>query len=130
MILSLREREFIYTAYFSNMSTLKIVSREYLPHVLPWILASFIGRILGAIGLESTLAIFGLVSMTEITIGTMIFWSLHYQSLIRGVWWWISAPVMTVALLFISLYLVSTSVSEYLDPRSRIKRQKGIGSGK
>jgi len=122
MILSLREREFSYTAQFSGSNTLSIVVFEYLPHVLPWVLSSFIGRILMAIGYEITLAVVGLSSTAEATLGTIIYWAMNYQALVRGLWWWIFAPILASVLLFISLYIVFTSITENLDPRKKIQR--------
>ncbi|RLF05025.1 MAG: ABC transporter permease [Thermoprotei archaeon] len=122
MVLSLREREFTYTALFSGSSTMRLIYAEYLPHVAYWILASFIHRVLIAIGLEVTLAIFGLSTLREATLGSMIYWAMQYQAILRGIWWWIATPVFIIILLFISLYLVSIGIAEYLNPRVRIQR--------
>uniref|UniRef100_A0A7V4FG27 ABC transporter permease n=1 Tax=Fervidobacterium pennivorans TaxID=93466 RepID=A0A7V4FG27_FERPE len=122
MILSLREREFTFTADFSGSSTLKIVFAEHLPFVLPWIIANFINTILWSIGMEVGLAIFGLSSLEIPTIGTMIYWSTQYQALFRGVWWWALTPILSSIFLFVSLFFISSAITEYLDPRSRLQR--------
>jgi len=118
MILSLREREFTYTALFSGSSFIKILFKEYFPHLLPWILASVMGRTLFAIGMEVTLAIFGLSTLNEATLGTMIYWANKYQAMFRGLWWWIGFPVIFILILLISLYLLSSGINEHLNPRS------------
>ena len=46
--------------------------------------------------------------------------------LVAGIWWWIAAPVVLVAMLFIGLFLLASSMNEYIDPRSRLGR---IGVG-
>lgn len=122
MILSLREREFTYTARFSNMSTFETISKEHLPHVFPWMLASFMGRMLTSMGMKATLAIFGLASLTEATFGIILYWALQYKALTRGLWWWILSPILIIVIFFASLYVISTKVNEYLDPRNRIMR--------
>lgn len=122
MILSLRERDFTYIASFSGFKTLNIVISEYIPHVLPWMTASFMSRINMAIGMEVTLAVFGLSSLQEATLGTMIYWALNYQSMLRGLWWWIIPPVATVVVIVLALYLVSIGLVEYLNPRTRLRR--------
>ena len=122
MVLSLREADFTYTSIFSGFRMLNIVVAEYFPHVFPWIAASFMSRINMAIGMEVTLAVFGLSSMQEATLGTMIYWALKYQTLLRGLWWWIGAPVVAIVLTVISLYLVSIGLAEYLNPRTRLRR--------
>jgi peptide/nickel transport system permease protein len=130
IVLSLKEREFTYTAIFSRYNIFKIIFREYLPYVIPWMSASFVSRIFMAIGMEITLAIFGLSSLGEPTLGTMIYWATQYQAIIRGVWWWISAPILAAAFICISFYLLSEGISEYLDPRARLSRLHGKAKGR
>ncbi|HHV81238.1 MAG TPA: ABC transporter permease [bacterium] len=121
-ILSLREREFTYTARLSGMKTSSIILKEYLPFIVPLIMATAMNNMLWAIGMEVTLAILGLSSLEIPTLGTMIHWSVNSQSLLLGIWWWILTPVIICIFLFISLYMLSVSISEFLDPRSRLKR--------
>ncbi|ADA66676.1 MULTISPECIES: ABC transporter permease [Thermotoga] len=122
MILSLREREFTYAADFSGMGMLKIVFTEHFPFVFPWVVANFINTILWSIGMEVSLAVFGLSSLEMPTIGTMIYWANQYQALFRGIWWWILTPVIASVFLFVSFFFVSSAISEYLDPRTRLQR--------
>lgn len=122
MILSLREREFTYTAIYSGMNTSKVILTEHLPFILPLIMASTLNNMIWAIGMEVVLAIFGLVSLEIPTLGTMINWAIYYQAILRSMWNWIFAPITASILLFLSLYLLSTSISEYIDPRSRVER--------
>lgn len=121
-ILSLRERDFTLTAVLSGNSTLRLVMQEYMPFVTPLVFATLINVMAWAIGLEITLAILGLVNVNIPTLGTMIFWALNYQAILLGHWWWILPPVVLSMLLFVALYWLSVSNSEYLDPRSRIQR--------
>jgi peptide/nickel transport system permease protein len=122
VILSLREREFTKTAILSGTGTLKLVLKEYMPFAMPLIFSTLINNIAWAIGLEMTLAILGLVNLSIPTLGTMLNWALFYQSILLGRWWWILTPVTLSLLLFIALYWLSVSISEYLDPRTRIQR--------
>lgn len=121
-ILSLREREFTYTARLSGMKTLDIIIKEYLPFIIPLIMATAMNNMLWVIGMEVTLAILGLSSLEIPTLGTMIHWSVNSQSLLLGIWWWILTPVVICILLFLSLYMLSVSISEFLDPRTRLQR--------
>ncbi|MCD6545748.1 MAG: ABC transporter permease [Thermotogae bacterium] len=127
MVLSLREREFTYTADSSGMGTFSIVFKEHFPFIIPWIMANFINTILWSIGMEVTLAVFGLSSLETPTIGTMIYWSTQYQALFRGIWWWVLTPVILAILLFVSLFFVSSGITEFLDPRTRLQRIKARG---
>ena len=122
LILSLREREFTKTAVLSGTGTVKLVLNEYMPFAMPLIFSTLINNIAWAIGLEITLAILGLVNLNIPTLGTMLNWALFYQSILLGRWWWILTPVVLSLFLFIALYWLSVSISEYLDPRTRIQR--------
>jgi peptide/nickel transport system permease protein len=122
VILSLREREFTKTAILSGTGTVKLVWNEYMPFAMPLIFSTLINNIGFAIGLEITLAIIGLVDLMTPTLGTMLNWALFYQSILLGRWWWVLTPVVLSLFLFIALYWLSVSISEYLDPRTRIQR--------
>jgi peptide/nickel transport system permease protein len=122
VILSLREREFTQTAILSGTGTVKLVLNEYMPFAMPLIFSTLINNMAWAIGLEMTLALLGLVNLNIPTLGTMLNWAMFYQSILLGRWWWILTPVILSLFLFIALYWLSVSVSEYLDPRTRIQR--------
>ena len=121
-VLSLRERGFTHTAVFSGMSTFKIVIREHLPFIIPFLLADVISGFLFAIGTEVTLAYLGLANLDSPTIGTMIYWGLYYQSVFAGRAWVLIVPVVTTIFMVLGFYLVSVGLGEYLDPRKRLVR--------
>jgi peptide/nickel transport system permease protein len=122
IIISLREREFTKTAILSGTGTVKLVLNEYMPFAMPLIFSTLINNISWAIGLEMTLALLGLVNINIPTLGTMLNWAIFYQSMFLGRWWWVLTPVVLALFMFIALYWLSVSISEYLDPRTRIQR--------
>jgi len=121
-ILSLREREFTQTAILSGTRTLPLVLKEYMPFATPLVFSTLINNMSWAIGMEITLAILGLVNMDIPTLGTTLQWAISYQAILLGYWWWILTPIILAVLLFVALYWLSVSISEYLDPRTRIQR--------
>ena len=123
--MSLRTREFTTQSVFSGMSTWQILSEEHLPYVLPIVFATTMNNINWSIGLEVTLSVIGFTNIDTPTIGTMIYWANQHTALVSGVWWWIAAPVGIVIMTFIGLYLLSVSMNEYIDPRSRLARMEG-----
>jgi peptide/nickel transport system permease protein len=125
-ILSLRERDFTQTAVLSGTSTLKLVTNEYMPYATPLIFSTLINNMAWAIGLEMTLAILGLIDLAMPTLGTMLYWAISYQAILLRHYWWVLTPVTLSMLLFIALYWLSVSISEYLDPRTRVQR---VGAG-
>jgi peptide/nickel transport system permease protein len=122
MVLSLREREFTKTAMLSGTGTIKLVLKEYMPFTMPLIFSTLINNMSWAIGLEMTLAILGLVNLNIPTLGTMLNWAIVYHAILLERWWWILTPVILSLFMFIALYWLSVSISEYLDPRTRVQR--------
>jgi peptide/nickel transport system permease protein len=122
MVLSLREREFTKTAMLSGTGTVKLVLKEYTPFTMPLIFSTLINNMSWAIGLEITLALLGLVNLNIPTLGTMLNWAYFSHAILLERWWWILTPVTLSVSMFIALYWLSVSISEYLDPRTRIQR--------
>lgn len=122
LILSLRTREFTQTAILSGARTLPLVLNEYMPYATPLVFSTLINNMAWAIGLEMTLAILGLTNVLIPTLGTMLYWAINYHAILLGRWWWVLTPVVLSVLLFVALYWMSVSVSEYLDPRTRVQR--------
>jgi peptide/nickel transport system permease protein len=126
-VLSLRERGFTYTSVFSGSNILQVVLKEHFPFLIPYMMADFISGFLWAIAMEITLSVLGLSALTTPTIGTMIYWANYYQALLKGTWRWILPPIFASILTVISFYLISVSMSEFLDPRTRLQRIKVKG---
>jgi len=124
-VLSLKERPFTRTAVYSGTNAFRITINEHLPFVLPIVFATTINNLLWSIGMEVTLSVLGLSDVTIPTIGTTIFWANQHQALVAGIWWWLGAPVVIAILLFLGLYLLFSSVNEYIDPRTRLRQMGG-----
>jgi peptide/nickel transport system permease protein len=123
--LSLRTREFTAMSVFSGMSTRQILVEEHLPYVLPIVFSTTLNNMNWSIGLEVTLSVIGFTNIETPTIGTMIYWANQHTAMVAGVWWWILFPVALVIMTFLGLYLLSVSMNEYIDPRSRLTRMGG-----
>ncbi|MFN8443995.1 MAG: ABC transporter permease [Caldilineaceae bacterium] len=124
-VLSLKERPFTRTAVYSGTPSFQITLNEHLPFVLPVVFATTINNLLWSIGMEVTLSVLGLSDVTLPTIGTTIFWANQHQALVAGIWWWLGAPVLVAIILFLGLYLLFSSVNEYIDPRTRLRQIGG-----
>ena len=120
-VLSLRERSFTRTAVYSGTGGFWITIKEHLPFVLPIVFATTLNNLLWSIGMEVTLSVLGLSDLTTPTLGTALFWANQHGALVAGVWWWITAPAMATVVLFLGLYLLFTSINEYIDPRTRLR---------
>jgi peptide/nickel transport system permease protein len=124
-VLSLKERSFTRTAVYSGTSSFRITMTEHLPFVLPVVFATTINNMIWSIGMEVTLGVLGLTSITTATLGSTIYWANSHQALMAGVWWWLAAPILISIILFLGLYLLFSSVNEYIDPRTRLRRMGG-----
>jgi peptide/nickel transport system permease protein len=120
--LGLRHREFTRHAIFSGMSPMKIMFQEHLPYVMPIVFATTMANIIWSIGVEVTLAILGFTNINIPTVGTTIYWANNHSAMVVGVWWWIAIPLVLVVILFLGLFLLTISLNEYIDPRSRLRR--------
>ena len=126
-ILSLREQEHTFTAVFSGMNSLKIITREHLPFLIPLLMADVVSGFLFAIGFEVTLAVLGLGDLGSQTIGTQIYWGNYYQALLTNKTWVILAPIVASVVIVVGFYLVAVNLSAYLDPRTRLARLEAKG---
>jgi peptide/nickel transport system permease protein len=120
--MSLRTREFTEHSVFSGMSTRQIVTEEHLPYVLPVVFSTTMNNINWSIGLEVTLSVLGFTDIDTPTIGGMIYWANQHAAMVAGIWWWIFFPVALVVMTFIAFFLLSISMNEYIDPRTRLRR--------
>jgi peptide/nickel transport system permease protein len=123
--MSLRTREFTENSIFSGMSTREIVMQEHLPYVLPVVFSTMMNNINWSIGMEVTLSVLGFTDIDTPTIGVMLYWANQHAAMVAGIWWWIFFPVALVIVTFISFFLLSISMNEYIDPRSRLNRMGG-----
>ncbi|SEE81034.1 peptide/nickel transport system permease protein [Rhizobiales bacterium GAS191] len=120
--MSLKTREFTLTSVFSGMTTREILMREHLPFVLPIVFSTTLNNMNWSIGLEVTLSVLGFTDINTPTIGGMIYWANQHTAMVAGIWWWIAFPVAVVVMAFIGLFLLSVSMNEFIDPRSRLAR--------
>jgi peptide/nickel transport system permease protein len=125
MTMSLRTREFTENSVFSGMSTRQIVTQEHLPYVMPIVFSTAMNNINWSIGLEVTLSVLGFTDIDTPTIGVMLYWANQHAAMVAGIWWWVFFPVALVVLTFLSFFLLSISMNEYIDPRSRLQRMGG-----
>ncbi len=120
--LSLRERPFVRVAKLSGMRDLEIILRELLPHMMAWLGANFLNAFIAAILAESALSIIGLGPSREMTVGVMIYRALNAQAMYQNLWWWWLTPVITLIVLFLSLFLVHLGLDEVGNPRLRTQQ--------
>ncbi len=113
LALSMRERDFIHTAWFSGESTVQVIVTEILPYAFSWSLSNFMNATLAAIAAESSLAVLGLSPGNLISLGNMIQWARDRNAIFTRQWFWIGSPILATAILFIGLFLLITGYNDY-----------------
>lgn len=114
LALTIKERDFIHTAWFSGEGTVQVVVTEILPYALSWSLSNFMNATLAAIASESSLAVLGLSPANLISLGNMIQWARDRNAIFAQQWLWIGAPIVATVVLFIGLFLLITGYNDYL----------------
>lgn len=114
LALTIKERDFIHTAWFSGEGTVQVVVTEILPYALTWSLSNFMNATLAAIASESSLAVLGLSPANLISLGNMIQWARDRNAIFAQQWFWIGSPILATVLLFIGLFLLITGYNDYL----------------
>lgn len=118
-VLTMRERAYVQVARRSGMNTLEIIARELLPNLFPFLAASFVGAVFGAILFSIGLEALGLGPQNQPTLGMTIYWSLRFGALLRGMWWWWLPPIVVLVVLFFGLLLLTIGLDEIANPRLR-----------
>ncbi|MBR6219017.1 MAG: ABC transporter permease [Clostridia bacterium] len=113
MALTMKERDFIHTAWFSGEGTLQTVVTEILPFTLTWSLSNFMNATLAAIASESGLAVLGLSPGNLVSLGNMIQWARNYNAIMMGRWNWILPPIVGTIVLFVGLFMLITGYNDY-----------------
>ncbi len=114
MALTMKERDFIHTAWFSGEGTIQTVVTEILPFALTWSLSNFMNATLSAIASESGLAVLGLSPGNLVSLGNMIQWARNYNAIMMGRWNWILPPIIGTIVLFVGLFMLITGYNDYM----------------
>jgi peptide/nickel transport system permease protein len=118
-VLVIRQQSYVELARFTGMSGPEIIIKEMMPNLMPFIVATFVSSVSGAILASIGLEALGLGPFESNTLGMTIYWNIWYASLINGWWWWWSPPIIIIVMLFVGLFLVSQGLDEWANPRLR-----------
>jgi len=121
--LTLREQGFVDVARLSGKGELRIAFTEILPNLLPYIFAGFVSAVFGGILASVGLQLLGLGPRLVPTLGLMLEEAFTSGAIVRNLWWWWGAPVGTLILLFVGLFLVSLGLDDVANPRLRRARR-------
>jgi peptide/nickel transport system permease protein len=116
-VLVMREAGYVKLARLSGAGPFEIMLFEIAPNLVPYLAASFVGAVSSAVLASIGLEALGLGSQNEPTLGMTIFWLMNQGAFMRGLWWWILAPVAVLLVLFFGLYLLAAGLDDVANPR-------------
>ena len=116
--MSLRNRDFVQAARANGEPIHRIITVEMLPNLLAIIASSFVGTVTAAILGLTTLAFIGVIPITNLNWGTILFWA-QQNGAFPDFWWWYVPAGLCIALVGMALSLINFGIDEYVNPRLR-----------
>lgn len=131
--MSLQNRDFVQAARLNGESLWRIITVEMLPNLAAIIASSFVGTVNAAVLGLTTLAFIGVIPITNLNWGTVLFWA-QQNGAFPDFWWWYVPAGLCIALLGMSLALINFGIDEYVNPRlrsagERARSKKSSGRG-
>ena len=121
--MSLRNRDFIQAARVNGEPLYRIIAVEMLPNLMAVIASSFVGTVVAAILVQTTLAFVGVTPISNWNWGTILFWA-QSNNAFPDKWWWYLPAGLCIALVGMALALVNFGIDEYVNPRLRSAGQR------
>ena len=130
--MSLRNRDFVQAARANGEPLIRIICIEMMPNLMSIIASSFVGTVNAAMLNLTTLAFVGVIPITNLNWGTVLYWA-QQNGAFPNYWWWFVPAGLCIALLGMALSLINFGIDEYVNPRlrsagerARAMRKKGL----
>ncbi len=120
--MSIRSREFIYSAETLGETKFRRLFVEIMPNMLSMISSAFVGTLIYAIMAQSFLEFLGFGDPLSITWGTMLYNAQNTGALSSGIWWEVLGPSLAIITLGVGLTLINFSIDEISNPKLRAQR--------
>ena len=118
-VMSLKEREFVEAARAVGASQTRIVARHIIPNSLGPLLVSLSLGVVGAIGAEATLSLFGYgpnPGSGQTSLGLLVAGA---RESVKGPHWWLSIfPIGVLVLLTLCISFIGDGLRDATDPKS------------
>lgn len=120
--MSIRNREFIYSAETLGETKLRRIFVEVMPNMLSMMSSGFVGTVIYAIMAQATLEFLGFGDPLSVTWGTMLYNADKTAAMQTGAWWEILGPCLGLILLGSGLTLINFSIDELSNPKLKAQR--------
>ena len=108
--LTLKTRPYVDASKLSGMNDWEIMLKVLLPNMLPLVVLYGVYAAVTAVVIEAGLDYIGLGSVTNLSLGSMLYFALSRNALLIGAWWWFVPPGLLIALLGIGFILLGHSI--------------------
>lgn len=116
--MSLRNRDFVQAARANGEPLHRIILVEMLPNLMAIIASSFVGTMTAAVLGLTTLAFIGVIPVSNLNWGTILFWA-QQNNAFPDYWWWYVPAGLCIAFVGVALALINFGIDEYVNPRLR-----------
>lgn len=120
--MSIRSREFIYSAETLGETKLRRLFIEIMPNMLSMISSAFVGTVIYAIMAQTFMEFIGFGDPLSVTWGTMLNHAQNSGALSSGIWWEVLGPSVSLIILGAGLTLINFSIDEVSNPKLRAQR--------
>ncbi len=120
--MSLRKREFVFSAETLGEKKWRIIFVEIMPNMLSMITSSFVGTVIYAIMAQTFLEFIGFGDPFSVTWGNMLYNAQNSGALKSGIWYEVMGPVVFIIILGAGLTLVNFSIDELSNPKLKAQR--------
>ena len=127
--MSLRNRDFVQAARANGEPLWRIITVEMLPNLMAIIASSFVSTVIASVLGLTTLAFIGIIPITNLNWGTILFWA-QANGAFPTLWWWFIPAGLAIALLGVALSLINFGIDEYVNPRLRSAGERARGMRK
>ena len=111
-VLSVKEFTFVEASRAIGASNTHIIANHILPNVMGIILVNSVMEIMFAILTEAGLSFLGLGDPTNESWGIMLYFAQTRGAFLRGAWWWIFSPGLSIALISCSFNFIGTALND------------------
>lgn len=118
-VLSLKESVFVEALRAVGLTDFRIIFYHILPNVIPLVFANMVLGIVAAILSEAGLSFLGLGDPTHQSWGMILYYAQTFGGFVRGAWWWILPPGISITLVAASFIFIGQALDEVLSPRLR-----------
>ncbi|WP_247004415.1 ABC transporter permease [Halosolutus gelatinilyticus] len=127
-VLTLRSESFVESARAMDLPTRWVLSREILPHLMPYVVVNMVNAARSIIFAAVALYFLGVLPFSDSNWGVMLSNAYHAGALYRpAAYHWLLVPMIAISGIAIGLILLAQSLDRVFNPRARARHERGSG---